>query len=204
MPFGFAELEPGEHGIKIPTHPGKSCGSCTACCYSVPVKEIALLPYKRCQFLRLPFDKQIGCSIYDIRPRSCSNWSCVWLSSDLADELKPDRCGVVIDPLPDLVRVGGIEIPCAQFWALPGFEESWEKNPMKAAIGATLDQMDAILWRLPPPADGETVARLFMRDPDTRQLMASPPFPCSKQMGGFNTDGERLLRAQQLLQEEQL
>jgi len=38
-----------------------------------------------------------GCEIYDTRPASCRDWSCLWLTGDLPEPLKPDTCGVIWD-----------------------------------------------------------------------------------------------------------
>jgi hypothetical protein len=46
-----------------------------------------------------------GCQIYDTRPEQCMSYTCMWLARDLPLELKPNRCGVIIEPLPQDDRV---------------------------------------------------------------------------------------------------
>jgi len=196
--FQFQELGPGG---EIPTNPEKSCGGCTACCFTVPVKEIGLTSFKRCPHLQPPFALEVGCSIYRDRPRSCRQWSCVWLSSDLPDELRPDRCGVVLDPLVDLIRVQGKEVAAAQAWVLRGYEDAWQDDPVRSAIYALVEgQNTPVLWRLPPDDNDQRLARVFMRDPNTGQVGISPPFRAQDELLGYENDGKRLVRAQQLLQ----
>lgn len=186
-------------GAQVPTYPGKSCGPCTLCCSLVPVKEIGLAAFHRCQHVRTPPEAQFGCSIYANRPFSCRSWSCSWLSSELPDELRPDRCGVVIDPMPDLIRANGEEVPCAQLWVSRGHEEDWQHNPINAVIRTILEQGMAVLWRLPPGPDGKLLARAFRKDPKTGEYGRSDIIPAAANLSGFSSDGERLHRAQQLL-----
>src|SRR4051812_37019979 len=124
--FDLAELDPV---AGIPVAPGRSCGSCSACCSTVPVREIGLRSYTRCPNLRGFPEARSGCRIYETRPFSCRSWSCAWLAGDMDDELRPDRIGVVIDPIPDTIAANGITVPAAQFWVLPGFEDAWKDQP---------------------------------------------------------------------------
>lgn len=136
MPFELTEIDGTQ---AIPAYPGKSCGACTACCYTVPVQVDGyqlVAPFARCRFLA-PFGAvQHGCTIYSDRPKPCRHWACSWLSSDLPDEFRPDRCGFVVDPVPDLVAVNGVEQPAVQVWAIPGHEEDWRdpEGPMAQII----------------------------------------------------------------------
>jgi hypothetical protein len=194
MPFQYKEIDRGK---PIPTNPDKQCGTCTACCSSIPVSEIGLLPYTRCHYLRAPFDPKIGCSIYADRPISCRNWSCVWLSSELPDELRPDRCGIVIDPVADLIRVNGVDTPCVHIWVMRGHEEAYLHWPVSEALMLLLKQGNPILWQLPfGPGEVSLAQVLVLRE---GKIVASPLFPSVKQVSGFSNDRERLARAQQLL-----
>jgi hypothetical protein len=73
--------------------PGKSCGSCTACCKVVAVDELQKpggVDCVHCEVGR-------GCKIYLQRPSSCRTYVCGWLvNPHLGSELKPDRCHVVL------------------------------------------------------------------------------------------------------------
>jgi len=71
------------------------CGSCTLCCHLTEVPEIAKPVYHWCEFCK----PGSGCTVYDMRPQSCRSFQCHWLKSDMDDELRPDKCGVLIEDL---------------------------------------------------------------------------------------------------------
>jgi hypothetical protein len=177
----------------------KTCGGCTTCCEVVSVKEIDLPPFTRCRHLNAPFEAAgPGCKIYPNRPYSCRAWSCVWITDPgLPDELRPDRCGVVIDPLPDVVRVDGVEKPCAQLWVRPGAERAFNENgAVHAAIEGLLDQVPVVLWRMAAPEPGGAqLAMVFVRGPDG-QIGHGPPTPATHDLGD---DGDRLVRAGRMM-----
>lgn len=179
---------------EVPVQPGKTCGGCTACCYTVAVKEIGVAPFERCRFLHPPAARDIGCSIYKDRPRSCRRWSCSWLASDLPVEYRPDRSGIVIDPLPDLIRVNGKEVTAAQYYAVRGHEDAWRREEVATLILATLDKVPAVLWRMKRGAEPTAIA--FVRDSETGEITRSGEF--SPTSDDFGEEGPRMMRAQQL------
>jgi hypothetical protein len=110
----------------------RTCGSCSLCCKLLPMRrddqrairqakaaeemikrdwvkpeEFAGMVQEwdkpageRCKYQK--FGK--GCTIYDKRPFGCRVWSCRWLvNNDTADQPRPDRCGYVIDIMPDFI-----------------------------------------------------------------------------------------------------
>lgn len=102
----------------------RNCGSCQLCCTLMPVADIELKKpaLQRCKHLR--FKK--GCSIYENRPFSCASWSCAWLTNDLPSDMpRPDRCGYVVDPVPDTVTYlpengdPSVVVPVYQVWIDP-------------------------------------------------------------------------------------
>jgi hypothetical protein len=177
--------------------PGKSCGTCTACCYTVPVSEIGVRAFHRCPHLLSPPDVRIGCGVYSDRPRSCRIWSCSWLIGDLPDEYRPDRLGVVLDPLPDVVLANGKELPAAQFWVMPGHEDDWRQVRMSNLIMSMIDLGFIVLWRMRDPETDGQMARAFGRD-ENGKLSVSPIDKGREQLTGFNSDGDRFVRAQEL------
>jgi hypothetical protein len=180
----------------IEPHPGKTCGSCTACCRVVPVPEVGTAQYQTCPHLRQPPDFAVGCSIYEHRPASCRNWSCVWLSSDMEADYRPDRCGVIVDPTPDVIRIDGAEVPAMQFWALPRHADAWQRDPAQALVLAALNQNKgmALLWRMPPDERGEMLAIAFRRHADGRIERGVPT-----RAHWLGNDVQRFNRAQELL-----
>jgi hypothetical protein len=188
----IAEVDPSG----LVAYPGKSCGGCTACCMTVPVKEIGLRAFERCRHLHSLPQLATGCSIHANRPRSCRAWSCSWLISDLPDEYRPDRIGVVVDPIPDLVRIHGEEIVASQLWVLPGHEDDWRTVPaVKDLIQSIMDLGFAILWRI--KAEDGQLARVMVHH--RGKWMVSEPDISRQEMAGFADDGERLRHAQTLI-----
>jgi len=190
-----AEIDPGK---PLVAYPGKSCGSCTACCATVPVKEIALAAFVPCPHLRSLPDAGIGCKIYPMRPYSCRSWSCSWLISDLPAEFRPDRIGVVVDPIPDMVRVNGKDIPASQLWVVPGHEDDWRTvEAVKDLVFSIFKAGFAVLWRI--KAEGGQRARVMMLHEG--QWRVSEPQYGAKEIEGFANDGERLRHAQELVRQ---
>lgn len=79
-------------------NPNKSCGSCTMCCKLMGIPELKKPGYKWCPHVS---KDKCGCDIYSDRPGSCRDFNCLWIQatddSDLGrDELRPDRCKVVV------------------------------------------------------------------------------------------------------------
>jgi hypothetical protein len=176
-------------------HPGKSCGSCTACCSTLAVKELNLPNWTRCPHVRSPPDAHTGCSIYSKRPPSCRIWICGWLSAEWEDEYRPDRCGVVVDPVPDLVWVGDEEVPVARLWILPGYEDAFMDDPARALVLAILSTGTSILWDM-APKDGQQLGRLIRRNA-AGTIEISQPSVSTNDSG--MSEAERGVRAMQRL-----
>lgn len=156
----------------------RACGSCTACCHSVPVKDLGLLAFTPCRHERTLPHLTTGCAIYQDRPRSCRMWSCQWLTSaDWPDDLRPDRCGIVIDPVPDFATINGEDIPAVQMWAMPGHEEEFLTNPhLQKVVDAVFAKGWCVLWRVPDPSgDSDHLTAVLLRDKRTGQKLYSPP-----------------------------
>ena len=68
------------------------CGTCTACCTVLGVREIRKDDYEACQHCVAS-----GCQIYDKRPKECQTYQCLWLSSRGVPEHRPDRLGVILE-----------------------------------------------------------------------------------------------------------
>ena len=177
----------------------KSCGGCTMCCDLVPVDSLDLKKpsFTPCKHLRdMLMVAGPGCSIYGTRPRACAVWSCVWLTSpDLPPELRPDRSGIVIDPVVDLIRVNGEEKAAAQIWAAPGYEMAFNDNEavLKAIVGL-LDQVPFVLWRQRGP-DGLQWGRAIGLDADGRLGVG----PLTKSDYNLGTEAERWARVDKLM-----
>src|SRR5262249_673280 len=76
-----------------------------------------------------------GCSIYEERPTSCREFECVWLQDEkgiFADEMRPDRCKVVMIPYRD---GNGLEARCD-----PSRPDAWRNQTVIRALVACADQ----------------------------------------------------------------
>lgn len=181
----------------------RSCGSCSACCHSVPVADLGLRAFQRCRNLRSPPDAALGCSVYPMRPNACRIWSCQWLvESEISENLRPDRCGVVIDTVPDFLTINGRDIKSVQMWALPSHEEDFRTNlDLIKVIDAIFAKGWAILWRVRgPDTVTDQLTAVLMRDPDSGQWCYSPP--ATGNAPGTFDDADRLNRLKHLLKAE--
>lgn len=68
-----------------------SCGDCTACCEVFRIDELEKPKGVLCTHC----DK--GCTIYEQRPKVCQDFKCGYLVNDWREELRPDKCGVIIN-----------------------------------------------------------------------------------------------------------
>lgn len=73
----------------------KECGSCTMCCKLTEVPELQKPVNEWCPACEIG----TGCNHYETRPQSCTSFSCDWLLSEMKDDLRPDRCGVVFEKM---------------------------------------------------------------------------------------------------------
>ena len=78
------------------------CGSCTMCCKLLGIPELEKPATVWCTHC----DIGKGCRIYDDRPADCQTYTCVWRSFKedgypVPDELRPDRCGAIVDAAAD-------------------------------------------------------------------------------------------------------
>lgn len=97
--------------------PGRACGSCTLCCKTMAVAELAKPPGTWCLHCR----RSGGCAIYDSRPAGCRDFYCEWmLSEKLGPEWKPNRAKFAL-----MVTATGHLAACVD----PGFPSAWRQAP---------------------------------------------------------------------------
>lgn len=124
-----------------------ACGDCHACCVLLPIAVLGKPAGRACR--KLAPD---GCAIYTGRPSPCRSFQCGWLAEAWPDDLRPDRCGVMVT-----------HSPCAAGLVVT----AWELHPgaIRAAWDLWVDQARqqplAVIFRAAPPVlikrDGSTV-----------------------------------------------
>lgn len=106
----------------------RSCGGCTLCCKLYRVPETGKPEGSWCGDCR----QGEGCGIHATRPNSCRNFVCFWLmDEDFPDDLRPDRCGLVVsfDDDEDSVVV----------MVDPDRPDAWQDQPGEEWIGPLLN-----------------------------------------------------------------
>lgn len=109
------------------------------CCRLLGVAELNKAAGEACEFCQTG----TSCSIYNKRPRSCSNFNCLWLlNRQLPDSLRPDKCGAVLyqaheQPYPDK----HIDLILLEDATVPG---QWRQSPLRGFVSALLKHNIAI------------------------------------------------------------
>lgn len=82
--------------LTIVDEPTRSCGECSACCTVLGVVDLEppKPDYTRCVDCR----PSGGCARYDTRPPTCAGYVCGWLHGWGADEDRPDKLGLILEP----------------------------------------------------------------------------------------------------------
>ncbi|MGF7169538.1 hypothetical protein FHS91_001207 [Sphingobium xanthum] len=94
---------------------GRDCGDCTECCHTASIESPTLT---KPNGVSCPHVCATGCGIYAARPDPCSDWYCAWrLSDTLDDRWRPDRCGILVEMLFDVIP-HGFAIPAIRFTLL--------------------------------------------------------------------------------------
>lgn len=84
--------------------PIRQCGECTMCCKAPQVPELEKAVNVLCTHCNS------GCEIYEARPQSCKDFFCAWMQGDLANDMRPDKVGFMVEILPkeDIVFVSAL------------------------------------------------------------------------------------------------
>lgn len=154
--------------------PNRQCGECTLCCKVVEVEEINKPRGEWCRFSR----SHKGCSLYPNHPISCKQYSCMWLLTNLPDEMRPDRIHAVIDllstPITAIVDNKKVTIQCVQVFVDPKFPDAYNHGILKSFIvhSYRLDAT-ATLIRTPSGRDDKLLL-VNPGDPPTFKIMNAP------------------------------
>ncbi len=79
------------------------CGGCTLCCKLFDIPDLHKPAYTKCEHCI----ENVGCNIYNNRPRCCRGFNCAWLQNVGAPiELRPDKCKIIFEKISDDVFFG--------------------------------------------------------------------------------------------------
>lgn len=79
------------------------CGTCTICCKLLNIEETDSKSNIYCKHCNV----EVGCKIYNERPECCKIFECCWKQMNIvAEDLRPDNCGVLFEKWSDKVIVG--------------------------------------------------------------------------------------------------
>ena len=134
------------------------CGSCTACCR---VFSIAEMPEKKagdwCQHCAVGK----GCKIYEKRPPTCVEFSCLWLLSQdrgprekLPESLRPDRCKVVFSPSTNEQIMAATTMPNSPL--------AWQRDDVMSLINAMVKGGMSVVAGAPASTERTMVDRQGM------------------------------------------
>jgi hypothetical protein len=103
--------------------PPRACGTCTLCCKVMGIHELEKPLGQWCPHCK----PGRGCGVYDARPGSCRTFTCGWLADpNMPDEMRPDRCKVVLYFTPNGERM------VAQ--CDPSQPLAWRREPIYGAL----------------------------------------------------------------------
>ena len=126
--------------------PGKSCGTCTACCRLMAVPELYKTAWVDCPNCAIGK----GCKVYPDRPESCRDFMCGWLMAPyMGEELKPERCHVVLSmPYDDHTIVANCDPRTPDAWRAPHVIEMLHLLARAFAQRIVLVQVEQRYWRI--------------------------------------------------------
>jgi Fe-S-cluster containining protein len=71
----------------------RSCEECTKCCELLYGSAYG---HEFGNGIKCKFLGNCGCKIYKVRPNVCRNYFCAWAQELLPEEMRPDKCGVLV------------------------------------------------------------------------------------------------------------
>jgi len=115
---------------------GRACGSCTACCATLAIVELAKPARRACDHLC-----RTGCGIYAERPASCREFHCLWLRGaiDGDESLRPDALGVMFDYF-QMASTGETHLIAHELW--PG---AFDSAAVRSLLNELVEHGDAQL-----------------------------------------------------------
>jgi len=109
------------------------CGGCTLCCLLTHIPALGKKVYQRCG----QCEEGVGCSDYNGRPRACKAFVCVWRDENLPATLRPDRCHIMFERLPESSTYVGL--------VKPGYENMWLTKKVQKFTDEKLSEGSAVI-----------------------------------------------------------
>lgn len=141
-PITMSVSEMEETAIMLSRMANRSCGDCQECCKIMGVAELGKPLNKACPHQA----KDVGCTIYQVRPPTCKVWTCGWQLGVLPLSMKPSKCGFVVNighgegitESGKKVGVSGITIKIdpdrPDMWQSQEYREEFKKLSTKAMV----------------------------------------------------------------------
>jgi hypothetical protein len=128
--------------------PGRDCDDCTECCHVASIESPTLT---KPHGITCPHLCDTGCSTYATRPDPCRGWFCAWrLSDTLDDSWRPDRCGILVEMLFEIIPPG-FDMPAIRFTLLrPTTDLFWPPFVDLVTQGVALRQPIFLCLHGPP------------------------------------------------------
>ena len=96
------------------------CDGCTICCKSLPIKWMSSPAGEYCK----ECTELKGCNIFNKAPKGCLEYNCIYLLEELDLSLRPDKCHIIFEKLPDCkVYVGIVTLGYGKKWFSSVVEE---------------------------------------------------------------------------------
>ena len=140
--------------------PGRDCGTCTVCCYALPIdnEELQKPPGEVCRNCT-----GRGCRIYETRPKTCRGFYCGWwLLPQLDDDWRPDKSGVLVTPQNENVPERFVLREGIEFMVLAGEDAVRRPGFVETLLGFVRHEV-ATFIAIPGPV-GYFATRFFVND----------------------------------------
>lgn len=141
--------------------PKRECGGCTVCCTVLPIQSDGL--QKQSGTACPHCDEGAGCTIYDRRPRACRAFLCGWRElAFIPEELRPDRCGILIVADPNDVPAGYRKMPGVKF-VVTGGRNALAYEPFLECLAGLIEGRAPTFLAVPGPP-GRFFAKAFLNE----------------------------------------
>jgi hypothetical protein len=112
-------------------------------------------------------DIGVGCKIYEQRPPLCVDFACLWLQmkqrgSEVADDLRPDRCKVVFSPTTKEGLFSAM--------VMPGSPDAWRRGAAARLIKSMIDGGVRVVAGLP-----QATTKIMIDSKGEREVQLTEP-----------------------------